>query len=275
MSHRIFALRALVALLFLFLGACATSPKLGGHSPALANPVVWADDGSEVAFVVNTHTAPPGMKGDPNTYRHRLLAQKADGSEQRTVTPPRPYKAINLYYMKKAGYLVVESDLGDGHVKIDRIAVYDGTEIPIIETRGPKPCTEGGAYLPNRVLPSPQGDLLAHAYSNRCGEITVDFLDARNLFAQASQTLAVTQTPTLTWHPHGYLIIALPDGTTAWELRPGGSPLPAAYPPCLAPPTTSSAISARGQRLSLEGDQVRIETGDAGAAFGCQKGTDQ
>lgn len=262
----------IAVLLLPIIAACSKTALKPDADSAAEGPVVWADDGSEVALAVTMELPPLSDTGGPR-YRHRILLQKTDGSDRRTATPPRPYRCRGIYYMKRAGYLIVESQLNNGHVRIDRISPAGGTEIPVIETRGAlNPCADSRvqAYIRTQVIPSPDGKLLAHAYSQACGEITVDFLDAGRLIALSSETLPIDGPARLTWHPQGHLLVALDDGRTAWLMMPGQVTLPATYPACLTPATTSSDVASNGRRAVVEGEKIRTKAG--GRAFGCQSG---
>jgi hypothetical protein len=261
----------LITVLLALLGGCASITEQPTQSVTSA-PVVWADDDSEFALVVEDKQDPDNHSG-PSLYRHRIIVQEAEGTGRKNVTNVRPYRVGALYYMKRAGYLIVESLLDDGHVKIDRIALQGGSEIPIIETKGIlNPCADQPlqALVATQVLPAPDGALLAFAYSPECGEVMIEFLDGRSLIAQDSQSLSINAPATLTWHPDGYLLLVSAD-QRSWKLQPGIAAVESAYPPCVTPATTSSAIAADGREVWLDGDIAKIRTGTKIPAFGCQQ----
>jgi hypothetical protein len=260
----------LTVLLLTALGGCASVAE---HSDSSSrSPVVWADDDSEFAIALEDQQE-SGKSAGSSPYRHRIIVQETDGKGRKSVTTTRPYRVGALYYMKRAGYLIVESLLDDGHVKIDRIALQGGGEIPIIETKGPlNPCEGEKAFIPTQVLPAPDGSRLAFAYSPVCGEVVIEFLDGRTLIAEDSLTIPLTGTAALTWHPDGYLLLAQNSEARAWRLQPGMAVAEAPYPPCLTPPTSSSAIATDGREAWLDGEVAKAREGARERAFGCQRG---
>ena len=149
------------------------------------NIVVWADDGSELAVVIQNQS---GDQTDLTPSQHQIWVQNQDGSERRAITDWRNYQAKQIFYMKQAGYFVVESLLEKGARRFDKIDL-DGNEILIIETpdREHQPCQQ--SLVPNSlplqveqtVIPSPDGQRLGHIYSPECGKVTVEFLYANSL----------------------------------------------------------------------------------------------
>jgi hypothetical protein len=120
-----------VVLLISSLAACSGLPTKYMRE----TPVVWSDDETEFALVT-LEEAQAGQTRD-SRVQHRIIAQSVSGLERRGLTGLRPYQPGRIFYMLSRGYLIVESIMDNGHIKIDRIAVQGGHEIPIIETRGP------------------------------------------------------------------------------------------------------------------------------------------
>ncbi|EDN66037.1 hypothetical protein BGP_4651 [Beggiatoa sp. PS] len=85
--------------------------------------------------------------------------------------------------------MVAESLLENGARRFDKISL-NGDEILIIETpdNENQPCQEKGkttssntplfAQVHHTVIPSPNGEQLAHLYSPECKKVTVEFLHA-------------------------------------------------------------------------------------------------
>jgi len=243
--------------------------------------VVWADDGSEVAVVVlNQKLSPTDDKTLANPLRHKIVVQNPANAAQHDITRWREAQVGQIFYMKQAGYLVVESLLENGVRRFDKIAL-NGNEILIIETpdNQHQPC---GAPLPAKpdklspprvfhtIIPSPDGHQLAHIYSPECRKVTVEFLHANNLSMIDSQTMDIDEPMRATWHPANYLILANFDNQKAWQVTPLAPPLPIMPPKCLHPTTTSSEIALDGRRVYLAQEQLMIETLGREKAFGCQ-----
>lgn len=243
------------------LGGCA---GIGSKPPGGNEQAVWSDDGTEIALAL------PAKVEDGEG--HQLFLQTPGTDERRPLGQARPYPASGLYYMRQAGYLIVESRTPDGGLKFDRLWL-NGEEAPVIETLGNDLCENQpvDAVIRPAVIPSPDGQVLAQVYSQDCGSATVDFLNARDLLALDGQTIQISKPAWTTWHPGGYLVIAEEAGN-AWQVNVNSPPQPTAYPKCAYPASTSSAISADGRMLSLAGNTLDIQNLDAASsrAFGCQ-----
>jgi hypothetical protein len=236
--------------------------------------VVWADDGSEVAVVKHN-------KDDSSTkihFKHQISVQNLEDSKQRIVTEWRDYQAGQIFYMKQAGYFVVESLLDNGIRRFDKINA-NGNEILIIETpdnqhqpcQGDKITASDMSKLPqvhHTVIPSPDGQQLAHIYSPECSKVTVEFLHANNLNTFDNQTMDIDNSMKTRWHSDGYVI--LETHNKAWKIIP--LTLPLSIPPskCLLPVTTSSDISLEGKKVYFEGDKLVTKDIGRQKAFGCQ-----
>jgi hypothetical protein len=241
------------------------------------NLVVWADDSSELAVVIQNQS---GDQTDLTTPQHQIWVQHQDGSERRAITDWRNYQAQQIFYMKQAGYFVVESLLEKGARRFDKIAL-NGNEILIIETpdREHQPCRQSQApnsaqSLPSQVeqtvIPSPDGQRLAHIYSPECGKVTVEFLYANSLNIFDNQTMTIDEAMKATWHREGYIILTNHNNDKAWKVIPAAPPLPVLPPKCLSPVTTSSDLSLEGQKVYFEGDTLMTKAVGRDKAFGCQ-----
>ncbi|HEC85544.1 MAG: hypothetical protein DRR08_16305 [Candidatus Parabeggiatoa sp. nov. 2] len=266
----------------LILHGCSGSvPKKPATPTQPNNKVVWADDGSEVAVVVHRFEEKrgslPSGTTDKRHFKHRILVQNLGEDKRRTITEWRDYQNGQIFYMKQAGYFVVESLLGNGARRFDKIAL-NGNEILIIETpdtehqgcrdkeptspKMPKP-----ARVQHTVIPSPDGQQLAYIYSPACGKVTVEFLHANNLSLFDSQTMDVDEPMNATWHIDGYVILAT--NSNAWKVTALAPPEPITSPKCLSPVTTSSDVSLEGKRVSFEGDKLVTKDVGSQKAFGC------
>ena len=62
------------------------------------NIVVWADDGSELAVVIQNQSHD---QTDLTTPQHQIWVQHQDGSDRHTITGWRNYQAQQIFYMKR------------------------------------------------------------------------------------------------------------------------------------------------------------------------------
>lgn len=246
--------------------------------------VVWADDGSELAVVILNQNSSEAdtTQGETsaNPLRHKIVVQNPTSAAQRDITRWRDAQPGQVFYMKQAGYFVVESLLENGSQRFDQIAL-NGNEILIIETpdNQHQPC---GVQLPAKpdklspprvhhtIIPSPDGLQLAHIYSPECGKVTVEFLHANNLSMIDSQTMDIDEPMRATWHPENYLILTNYNNKKAWKVSPLTPPLPIMPPKCLYPTTTSSEIALDGRWAYFEEERLVIEEVGREKAFGCQ-----
>ncbi len=240
--------------------------------------VVWADDGSDVAVVVLSFEEKRGGLSDGTIdkrhLKHKILVQNLDGSGQRTITEWRDYQNGQIFYMKQAGYFVVESLLENGARRFDKI-YGNGNEILIIETpdNEHKPCQDNEPVLgmpQPTVIPSPNGQQLAYIYSPECGFVTVEFLHANNLNIFDNQTMDVDKPMKATWHPDGYVILATNNNDKAWKITPQAPRVSITPPNCISPVTTSSEVSLERKMVYFEGDKLVTKEVGRQKAFGCQ-----
>jgi hypothetical protein len=224
---------------------------------------VWADDGSEIALVKTANG------------QQQIITRTLDGEQQNAITALQARVYQKLYYMKSAGYLIVQSKTSSGWTRFERVDL-NGNEITIIETPTPTaslcqnmPQTPH-AYTAPDVIPSPDGHTLAYIFSPECAVFNVDFLSADNLVTLDSQIINSPQTVKATWHSNGDLLLAVDDGKTAWRLQAKQKPRVSDYPRCLQPVTLSSAIAADGRLLHHGNDNIEVENLSPSTAFGCQ-----
>ncbi|BAP58222.1 hypothetical protein THII_3925 [Thioploca ingrica] len=241
------------------------------------NIVVWADDGSKLAIAIQKNRE--GDNTDLSSPQHQIWTQNQDGSDRHALTDWRDYQPKQLFYMKQAGYLVVESLLEKGARRFDKITL-NGNEILIVETPDsehqacqqspPSPEQSLPLQVEQTVIPSPDGQQLAHIYSPECGKVTVEFLHANSLNIFDNQTMTIDEAMRATWHREGYIILANYNNDKAWKVTPSAPPLPVLPPKCGSPVTTSSDISLEGQKVYLDGDTLVTEEVGRDKAFGCQ-----
>ncbi|SEH07891.1 hypothetical protein [Candidatus Venteria ishoeyi] len=254
----------------LFMTACGSQLLKPDDPNSTKTPVVWSTDDTALAVVI-----PVNNPENPNSEQYQIVTQRPDGSDRQQITEVFPQTVMQLHYIKEQGYLIAGFQLQNGGLRIDRITP-NGNAISIIETKTPamQLCQgqkDSYAQTP-LILPSPDGLWLVNLYSQTCNSLTIDFLQAGNLQTVSSYELELEQQMFFTWHPMGYLLIAGSDQTTVWQVDKDHPPLKttAKYPRCFYPSTRSSAIAADGRHAWFEAGQVKIETGDAKKAFGCQ-----
>jgi hypothetical protein len=257
-------------LLPLLLVGCSTpmtKEASSGQNGQRKGAVVWADDGTELAFSVISEERQTSPEGEDSVKTsHQIFVQNPDGSQKREVSHRRDHISGALYYMKQAGYLVAESILPTGARRFDRI-LMNGNEILIIEN--PEKPRSGCTIMPHALIPAPDGRVLASVYSSDCGQISVEFMYANNLSMIDAQTLDIANPITALWHPDGYLILAAQDGSTAWKVAMKERAKTIAYPRCTTPATSSSTIAFDGRVVSVEEEAFQIKEGSKQAAFGC------
>lgn len=267
---RVWKIKILLALLVL--AGCsgpATKEATKDGITERKGQVVWAEDGSELAYSVITEEKQTTPEGEEKlNIRHQLFVQNPDGSQKREVSRAREHVSGALYYMKQAGYLVVESVLNTGARRFDRI-LMNGNEILIIEASEKPRQACPNVSLPQSVIPSPDGRVLASIYSPDCGQVTVEFMYANNLSMIDAQTLDIAQGVTSVWNPDGSLILVAQDGSTAWKVVMKEATKKIAVPACKAPATSSSNIAVDGRVVSFEEEALQIKEGSKQAAFGC------
>ena len=231
--------------------------------------VVWADDASELAIVSSSASPKAGL-----THQHQIFSYLPTGERKRPLTGLRNDKLHSLSYMKQAGYLVAESITDDGTHRFDKISL-NGSEILIIEVpaRAYNPCGSDdptAAQTQRMVIPSPDGQQLAHVYSPECGAVSVEFLHAHNLNFIDSQSIEITEPVYPLWHPNGYLVLTNGELKKAWGITVRTKPQETIPPNCIKPTTTSSPMSSTGQFAYIEAGELKQRDVGKAEAFGCQ-----
>jgi len=149
--------------------------------------------------------------------------------------PPSELEVVSAYAFPQAGYVVVEKHSGSSPWQFERVAL-DGTRRPLASI--------SGACDWARVVPSPDGSLLAWAHSvqTSCSTTSLDGSTTTVSCFDASGT---------------------PVGVD-------GSVTPVTPPRCTDPPTTSSDVAASGRLLAVHDGKAGLAGVDPSRAFGCQ-----
>lgn len=243
--------------------------------------VVWADDSSEVAVVVS-HLEEKisgwlNKTTEKRNLNYQVFVQEINGNEKRPITELRDTPVGQIFFMKRAGYLVIESLLKDGGQSFDKMDMQ-GHEMLIVETSKEvcpvQKAAAGSKPFPavyHTVIPSPDGKQLAHVYSPECGKVTIDFLDADSLTVVDGQTFDIDEPTDVTWHRDGYIIFATVKLDKAWKVAVQESPVPIQPPKCLSPKTTSSSVSTGGRLVYPdETGKLAMKRVEQKQIFGCQ-----
>jgi len=243
--------------------------------------VVWADDSSELATVVSNHEE-RYYEGEleKRNLKHQIFAQRLDGSHRRAISELRDHRVKSLYYMKQAGYLIIEVITDEGLRRFDRMAL-NGDSMPIFketQIEAYRPCQSTGTeenenslpQVEHSVIPSPNGSQLAHIYSLECGKVTIQFEHALSSDYIDSQTIEINQAVTPMWYPEGYIILAGKDGSTALKVAIQEPAQLIRYPHCVAPQTISSDVSLQGQQVYFEDGELVTKIVGIEKSFGCQ-----
>ncbi|MBE9561243.1 MAG: hypothetical protein IMF12_00085 [Proteobacteria bacterium] len=249
-------MRIILYLIIISLIGCTSNTTKLSQSKS----IVWADDNSEIAVVIS----------HPEKDLHKISVQDIKTDEKRDITEWRDYKSGKIFYMKQAGYFIVESLLENGARRFDKIE-ENGNEILIIETPDDEnqPCSKNKIeQVHHTVIPSPNGLQLAHVYSPECGTITIEFLYANNLNVFDTQTMNIDEPMRIKWHPDNYIILVNHNNDKAWKVTPLTLTSPILPPKCFEPVTTSSNVSSDGRQVLFDGD--KLITKSTGTKFGCQ-----
>ncbi len=268
-------------LMLLLLAGCSNMLFQSWTVTQRNDKVVWADDDSQVAVAILSFEEKADSLFSETTnkrhFKHKVVVQNLNSSEQHPITEWREHQSGQLFFMKQAGYFIVESLLTNGARRFDKIT-ENGNEILIIETPDSehRPCQDSDsakslpARVHNTVIPSPDGSRLAHIYSHQCGKVTVEFLYANSLNLFDSQIMDVDEPMSAMWHVDGYIILTTIKKDKAWKVTPLAPQLPIALPKCISPITTSSEVSSEGQMAFFDGDKIATKNEKKKKAFGCQ-----
>ena len=244
------------------------------------NTPVWADDDSEIAFLVGRgQSRGAGLGSDVSSTRNerwQLYVEMPDATGRRSITPEGQWSPP-LYHMKRSGYFVMSERLDAVTTRVVRVSI-DGAVSEI----GRK---ADGACDPFAAVPSPSGQTIAvvSCAPNAPGfpRVIVRFLEASTLSELRRDTLGTQNADCsnvscimYTWRSAGDFVVALgsvPAGRVVRSFAPDRSSTPADLPRCFSPKTRSGAVSSTGRKLVVQGMKV-IATGITfpAEAFGCQ-----
>jgi hypothetical protein len=245
--------------------------------------VVWSDDNSQQAYTVLMYEERSGYPLDGSLqkrdFRHQIFVQNEDGTARRSLTGERVRKSGNhLYFMKRAGYVMVDVFETSHQVRFDVIRL-SGQQQTLLTY-----LYDGDACDSLEVIPSPDGALIAVLEQRAAGSgkllgtcvdaaVLMTLYDAGTLTPVNVAEWQISDPVECTWTPAGYFMVYT-RAQVAWSVgRDGvssGSP-----PGCSYPKTTSSPISSDGRLLApaqfpAYNNPLTIVTNSPQKAFGCQ-----
>ncbi|ALG67958.1 hypothetical protein [Beggiatoa leptomitoformis] len=262
--------------IFLLLTACNTN-RYAWQPVSYDTHIVWADDNTEL-LIGNTRfeqrqSLDPLMGTTTKRhFSHQLFLVNPDGSNRRALTSNRPNQLGQIYYMKQAGYVLVESLLENGVKQFHKIDLQGNERLlleipPIAENT----CPDKSVDLNSTVIPSADGHYIAYAYLMHCQQINILFYTTDRATFADQQILTVDAGQyEVTWRKDGAFILASTTAKTAWQLLPQTPIVNTAMPRCFSPATSSSMITADGRAVSLDEKGINISAIGTYPAFGCQ-----
>jgi hypothetical protein len=249
---------------------------------------VWADDNSELAigttFFEQRESLEPLMGAtEKRHFAYQLFLVKPDGRKRRSISARLPNQLENLYYMKKAGYLLAESYVAMTAAKqlykidLQGNATLIASILPLPEDE----CVENSfdnffspdinVTLMPTVIPSPDGQLIAHAYRADCHKVTVTFYSPDTLTILDKQIVTVTAgNYAVTWRKDGAFVVAKTDRSEALALFPKKPPATTAAPACFSPATRRSEVSSTGKIVRADATDIYVSEAGVAPTFGCQ-----
>jgi hypothetical protein len=216
---------------------------------------VWSDDDTGQAYVrllfeEGPKVNPLSMTHPRRNFRHQLFIQNVDGSERQAVTNVQEFQTgANFYYMRQAGYLIIDVFEAEDEIRYDLVRLPAG-DATTIATHS----ASGRACESFEVIPSYRGQIIAIVErtadsdaDRRCptGEVIVTFIDAASLSDIAKYRWQVTDMVQTGWTDADELIVSAPDDGV-WLVTPDTGPTPADPATCVYPRTTSGSMSADG-----------------------------
>ena len=262
---------------------------------------VWSDDDAAVVAVYEYFEG----KNSVTHVRKRnieseifLMPYGAFDDEPEQVAARSPGRVTRLFFMRSAGYLIVnredrQEELDDGMNEmsdyyVDKVSL-DGTVTRLgskraltmisCDAEGQSSTTTGDVIT---AYPSPDGSLIARVDTDtNCQrqKATITFL--------AADTLRRIGTPFTTTHSNAQLQLVeyswLESGRFAQVKMSFQGPVGQSYAPnsdpesisgmsydCFFPATTSSDTNASGENVSANNGEIMVQTYDhGGATFGC------
>lgn len=221
----------------------------------MVDQAVWSDDDAQQAFVRLLYEEGPKVNPLSQThprrnFRHQVYIQNTDGSGRHAVTEVRPHRTgNNFFYMRDAGYLILDVFESDELARYDIIDAGSGEAATIL-----RHTLSGRACTSFEVIPSYTGHTLAAVErtasgdsGGRCpaGEAVVSFLDADSLSTISTYRWPVTDMIQVAWTDADQIVVVAPaDG--AWRVDPAGGPVAIDPPACIYPRTSSGNVSADG-----------------------------
>ncbi len=249
---------------------------------------VWADDNSELAIGTTSFEQREGLEPlmgatEKRHFGYQLSLLSADGNKRRSFAARLPNQLEHLYYMKKAGYLLAVSYVAmTGAKQVHKVDLHGNAMLvagilPLPEDE----CIDDSiddffssavhVTLQPTVIPSPDGQWIAHAYRAGCEKIAVVFYSADSLAILDKQIVKVAVGDyDVTWRKNGDFVLAKIDRSDALALFPKKPPTITMVPVCFRPATRSSEVSSSGKVVRADATNIYVSEAGVAAAFGCQ-----
>jgi hypothetical protein len=280
------------------------------NATAYRGEPAWANDGSNDALGVWTQYERKLGDGsdDPFAFAKRNFQWQLFSVTPGRSTPAangaawRSGEAVEVYYMKSAGYALVKV-LDRDNARLDFYRAPLGGGAPVwLASQDIASMNDPLGYNGDvrEVVPSPDGllaaDVLCHV-SDSDGNggfflqahppCTVRFLDMQSAtVTQAGQTFTLTLATQLAYYPpeqgqparqkdgvlwsRSGVLVVTDQAASAFAVGPNSAPTSTALPACAGPNTSSSKISLSGQRLGVQSGKIQpVAPTEFNSTFGC------
>jgi len=260
-----------LALLF----GCGSHVEIDSNRVWHAGHPSFADDGSgDVAFIkkkMGEGLIFPPLQGWTGKTNPRFSVHKGSSlSNNETITGIYSGYALDLFYMKQAGYIALTFLRQPEEARGGMIFGLDGTERLVLEP-------DDFSFKPERfkLIPSRDGSTLAAIATQTDWESLTDglytiefeiqFYDATSMapllestVTRQLKTLYDARLPVFTWHGAETLMIT-DNESGAFLVGVDGTVTDTELPACARPSSSSSRYSpARGEFLEVEGDGIVV-----------------
>jgi hypothetical protein len=235
----------------------------------LQGPPVWSDDDEDAAAVLlryQRRLSFPPLQGwwAKRDFRFELFLQQPGSRSRDYVSDEIEGRPTDLFYMRRAGYLLVQRwvpEVGIDYVVVD-IATGTATKLEPVDTfdrtRDVIPSRDGAFIAdvvcqPWQAIPTADGSRIEPLRPLPC---EVSFLDAATLTPTGPATTVLLDDDVevgqrrAAWSAADQLVVT-DHATSAFALAPGAAPVAVAVPPPFGPVTSSSRVDAAGNRLGV------------------------
>jgi len=222
--------------------------------------VVWADDGSEIAFIQSDYQYkdlwPTGAEIKNEKYQLKITDRNRTYTSN--IGPEFSGQVTTLYYKKSAGYFVMGKQESETTATDYYVLDMKGNILHEISAINNLYCpTSGLQFHRIRALPSPDGRIIAVAQTTTNCEIQIHFLDLQNNFTSIdSQRVTGRDINIFYWGSDSRLILSTCNETCGdknWLITLNQPPAEIEYNTinnvCVEGLQKSSPINAQGEIL--------------------------